>query len=222
MKPPLLSPSKQGEELYLYLAVSPTAVSSALIREEERRKLPVYYTSRALREAEERYPSMEKLTFALVTAARKLHPYFQAHTIVLLTNHPLRKAMNKPDAARRLIQWSIELSEFDIDYRPRTTIKAQALADFIAEFTSNDDEPTKDVEQTSKWTVNVDGSSTKNAGGIGVILKSPEGDIIKQAMRLQYSTTNNEAEYEALLTGLKTAKILGAAELDVLSDSQLS
>ena len=123
-EPPLLSPSKQGEELYLYLAVSPTAVSSALIREEEKRQMPVYYTSKALRGAEERYPPMEKLAFALVTAARKLCPYFQAHTIVLLTNHPLRKAMSKPDAAGRLIQWSIELSEFDIDYRPRIVIKA--------------------------------------------------------------------------------------------------
>uniref|UniRef100_A0A2N9FQJ5 Uncharacterized protein n=1 Tax=Fagus sylvatica TaxID=28930 RepID=A0A2N9FQJ5_FAGSY len=220
-EPPLLSPSKQGEELYLYLAVSPTAVSSALIREEERRQLPVYYTSRALRGAEERYPPMEKLAFALVTAARKLRPYFQAHTIVLLTNHPLRKAMSKPDAAGRLIQWSIELSEFDIDYRPRTAIKAQALADFIAEFTSKDDEPTEDVEQTSKWTMNIDGSSTKDSGGVGIVLRSPEGDIIKQAIRLQYPTTNNEAEYEALLLGLNTAKILGATELDVHSDSQL-
>jgi ribonuclease HI len=164
---------------------------------------------------------MEKLAFALVTAARRLRPYFQAHTIVLLTNHPLRKAMNKPDAAGRLIQWSIEFSEFDIDYRPRTAIKAQALADFIAEFTSKDDEPTEDVEQTSKWTMNIDGSSTKDSGGIGVVLKSPEGDTIRQAVRLQYPTTNNEAEYEALLTGLEMAKVLGATELDVLSDSQL-
>jgi hypothetical protein len=139
----LLSPSKQGEELYLYLAVSPTAVSSALVARRKGQQLPVYYTSRALRGAEERYPPMEKLAFALVTAARKLRPYFQAHTIVVLTNHPLRKAMNKPDAAGRLIQWSIELSEFDIDYRPRTAIKAQALADFIAEFTTKDDEPKK-------------------------------------------------------------------------------
>uniref|UniRef100_A0A2N9GJ69 Uncharacterized protein n=1 Tax=Fagus sylvatica TaxID=28930 RepID=A0A2N9GJ69_FAGSY len=220
-RPPLLSPSKQGEELYLYLAVSPTAVSSALIREEERRQMPVYYTSRALRGAEERYLPMEKLAFALVTAARKLRPYFQAHTIVLLTNHPLRKAMNKLNAAGRLIQWSIELSEFDIDYRPRTAIKAQALADFIAEFTSKDDEPTEDVERTLRWTMNIDGSSTKDSGGIGVVLKSPEGDTIKQAVRLQYPTTNNEAEYEALLTGLEMAKVLGATELDVLSDSQL-
>ena len=61
---------------------------------------------------------MEKLAFALVTAAKKLRPYFQAYTIIVLTNHPLRKAMNKPDAAGQLIQWSIELSEFEIDYRP--------------------------------------------------------------------------------------------------------
>ena len=220
-EPPLLSPSKHGKELYLYLAVSPTAVSSALIREEEKQQLLVYYTSRALRGAEERYPPMEKLAFALVTAARKLRPYFQAHTIVLLTNHPLRKAINKPDATGRLIQWSIELSEFDIDYRPRTAIKTQALADFIAEFTLKDDEPTEDVEQTSKWTVNIDGSSTRDSGGVGIVLKSPEGDIIKQAVQLQYPTTNNKVEYEALLAGLKMAKILGATELDVLSDSQL-
>jgi hypothetical protein len=84
---------------------------------------------------------MEKLAFALVIATRKLQPYFQAHTIVLLTNHSLRKAMNKPDTVRRLIQWSIELREFDINYRPRTTAKAQALADFIAEFTTKDDKP---------------------------------------------------------------------------------
>uniref|UniRef100_A0A2N9HCB2 Reverse transcriptase domain-containing protein n=1 Tax=Fagus sylvatica TaxID=28930 RepID=A0A2N9HCB2_FAGSY len=146
MTPPLLSPSKQGEELYLYLAVSPTAISSALVREENRWQLPVYYTSRALREVEERYPPMEKLAFALVIMARKLRPYFQAHTIIVLTNHPLRKAMNKPDAAGRLIQWSVELSEFDIDYRPRTAIKAQAPANFVAEFISKEDEPTDKEE----------------------------------------------------------------------------
>uniref|UniRef100_A0A2N9EL99 Uncharacterized protein n=1 Tax=Fagus sylvatica TaxID=28930 RepID=A0A2N9EL99_FAGSY len=186
--PPLLSLSKQGEKLYLYLAVSPTAVSSTLLREEE--------------------------------AARKLQPYFQTHTIVLLTNHPLRKAMNKLDAAGRLIQWSIELNEFDIGYQPQTMIKAQELADFIAEFTTKDDEPTEDDEQTLKWTTHINRSSTKNTSGIGIILKSPEGDIIKQAIRLQYATTTNEAEYEALLTRLKLAKILGATELDIRSDSQ--
>ena len=61
-----------------------------MIREEEKVQKPVYYTSRALRGAEERYSPMEKLAFALVTAARKLKPYFQAHTVVVLTDRPLR------------------------------------------------------------------------------------------------------------------------------------
>ena len=83
----------------MYLAVSPHVVSSTLIREEGKVQKPVYYTSRALREAEGRYPMMEKLAFALVTASRRLRHYFQAHFINVLTNHPLKKAMNKLEAA---------------------------------------------------------------------------------------------------------------------------
>ena len=87
--PMLLSPSTPGKELFLYLAISPAVVSAALIREEDRVQKPVYYTSRALRGAEERYPLMEKLIFALVTTIHKLKSYFQAHTMVILTNKPL-------------------------------------------------------------------------------------------------------------------------------------
>jgi ribonuclease HI len=95
------------------------------------------------------------------------------------------------------------------------------LADFIAEFTSKEDESIdKEEERVSRWTIHANGSSTKNAKGVGIIIRSLEGDIIKRAIRLQYATTNNEAEYEALLTGLKMAKTLGATELDVHSDSQ--
>ena len=106
----LLCPSVLGEELYLYLAVTPHAVSLALIREEGRVQKPVYYTSRALKGAEGRYPLIEKLAFALITASRKLRHYFQAHVINVMTAYPLKKAMNKLEAAGRLIQWAIELS----------------------------------------------------------------------------------------------------------------
>ena len=74
--PPLLSPSMPGEELYLYIAVLQAAVSAALVREEGGSQRPIYFISKAFRGAEERYPRMEKLAFALVTAARKLKPYF--------------------------------------------------------------------------------------------------------------------------------------------------
>ena len=171
-----------GEELYLYLAVTPYAISSALIREEGRVQNPVYYTSRALRGAEGRYPLIEKLAFVLITASRKLRHYFQAHIINVMTDHPLKKAMNKLEAAERLIQWVVELSEFDIKYQPRNTIKAQALANFIAEFTPNCD----DLEEINneKWIVYVDGSSMQYVGGIGVVLQFPEGDKLRYKVRL--------------------------------------
>ena len=197
------------------------AVSSALIQEEGRRQLPVYYISWALRGAKERYPPMEKLAFALIIAARKLWPYFQAHTIVVLTNHPLQKVMSKLDAAGQLIQWSIELSKFDINYWPQIAIKAQTLVDFVAEFTIKDNKPKEEEQQVLRWTIHTNGSSTKHVGGVWVILKSPEGDVIKRAICLQYATTNNEEAYEALLIGLKLAKTLRATEIDAHSDSQL-
>ena len=100
---PLLSPSVMGEELFLYLAVTPHAVSSALIKEEGKAQKSVYYTSRTLRGAEGRYPLIEKLAFALITASRKLRHYFQAHVINVMIDHPLKKAMNKLEAVGRLI-----------------------------------------------------------------------------------------------------------------------
>ena len=115
--PSLLSPSKLGEELYLYLAISQAAVSAALVRKEDGSQRPVYFISRAFRGAEERYPQMEKLAFALVTAARKLKPYFQAHTIIVLIDRPLRRVMSSPEASGRMALWIVELSEFDIQYR---------------------------------------------------------------------------------------------------------
>ena len=134
-------------------------MSSALIREEGKIQKPVYYIRRVLKGVEERYPMMEKLAFILVIASRKIRPYFQAHVINVLTDHPLKKAMNRLEAVGQLIQWAIELSEFDIRYQPRSTIKAQALAFFIAEFTPNHGE-LDEVDEAKKWVVYVDGLSS--------------------------------------------------------------
>lgn len=163
---------------------------------------------------------MEKLTFALVTAARKLRPYLQAHTIVVHMNHPFQTAMNKPDVVKWLIQWAIKVSEFDIDYRTRMAVKAQALADFIAEFTAKKDEPREeDIQKLPRWTINIDESSTKLVGWVGVILESPDSDLLKHITCLQYPTTKNEVEYKALLVGQWIAKALGEKSLIIHSDS---
>ena len=79
---------------------------------------------------------MEKLALAVVTAARKLRPYFQSHSIIVMTSQPLRTILHSPSQSGRLAKWAIELSEYDIEYRPRAAAKAQVLADFVIELAS--------------------------------------------------------------------------------------
>lgn len=114
--PLILSKPMLGENLYIYLVVSDSAVNSLLIRNEDRVQKHIYYVSHALLDAETRYPMIEKMALALVIFPRKLRPYFQAHTIVVLTNQSLRQVMQKPEASGRLVQWAVELGEHNIDY----------------------------------------------------------------------------------------------------------
>ena len=125
--------------MYLYLAVSHSVVSSALIREEHDIQHPVYYNSRALQGAKSRYFRSEKLAFALVTSAKRLYPYFKAHTIVVLIDQPLRRILCRPETSGRLIKGALELEEFEVLYKPRIVIKGQALVDFMVEFTYSED-----------------------------------------------------------------------------------
>ena len=95
--PPLLSPSKQRESLYSYLAISETAVSAALIREEGRRQLPFYYVSQAFQGAEFKYPRIEKIMFTLIVASHKLRQYFHANPILVMTDQPIKKSMKQSE-----------------------------------------------------------------------------------------------------------------------------
>ncbi|XXG42687.1 hypothetical protein AAC387_Pa01g2906 [Persea americana] len=140
--PPLLSTLTHGEALYLYLAISDHAVSSVLIREEDGQQRPIYYTGKILFDAETWYLQLEKFALALVRASRKLSYYFQTFTIVVVTKHPLRALFRKADFSGRISKWAVELGQYDIKYQPRTTIKAQVLADFVVEFTSQSSAPT--------------------------------------------------------------------------------
>ena len=79
----------------MYLAVSETAISAALIREEDIKQLPVYYVSKAFQRAEFRYPRIEKIAFALIVASRKLRQYFQANPILVMTDQPIKKYMKQ-------------------------------------------------------------------------------------------------------------------------------
>ncbi|XP_022857284.1 uncharacterized protein LOC111378334 [Olea europaea var. sylvestris] len=219
---PLLSKPQPDESLLLYLAVLDVAVSAVLTREENERQLPVYYISEALLPAETRYSDMKKLALALITASRKLRPYFQAHSIQVLTNFPLRQVMQKTDASGRLLKWAIELSEFDLMFRPRRAIKGQALADFMVEFTKAPEmEAIMESTEPPTWKLFVDESSGEAGAGAGIVLESPEGHLLNCAVRFGFRASNNATEYEALLAGLRLAKEMQVRKLLASSDSQL-
>ena len=165
---------------------------------------------------------MEKLILALVTAVRKLRPYFQAHTIEIPTEYPMKQVLHKPETSGRLMKWAIEPSEFDISYKTKTSIKGQVLADFVMEFTSA--EPAKNTQTATDipmWRLSIDGAANAQGSGAGLILTSPEGIDIEYALRFGFQASNNEAEYEAVITGLNLAHLMEVDQLEVCSDSQL-
>lgn len=110
---------------------------------------------------------IKKVALALVMSVRWLSPYFQSHQIVVKTDQPIRQVLYKPKLAGRLIAWSIKLSKFDIQFKPRGLVKAQALADFLADFTTADTKPW--------WTLYVDEASSVNSSGAGILVDGPSG-----------------------------------------------
>lgn len=119
ISPPILSKLVDEEKLYLYLVVSTHGVNSVLVRISEGAHKLVYYVSRALEDAETRYSDIEKLAIALFMSSKKLRLYFQSHIIMVITFYPLRTILHSLDIVRRLMKWSVAMSEFHIVYRPR-------------------------------------------------------------------------------------------------------
>ena len=195
-RPPLLSKPRDGESLILYVAVFEGAVNMALLWEEDRAQQPIYYTSKFLLDVETRYPDMEKLALALIVAARKLRPYFQAHSVVVSTKFPLKQVLQKPEASSRLAKWAIELGEFDIQFNPRIAIKGQALTDFVAKFTYISDNvlpsnrPPPDL--ATQWNLFVDRLSTESSSRAGVILISLKGVKLSCALRSSFPLQSHQ------------------------------
>ena len=204
-----------NEVLFPYLAVALYAISLVLIRVDNGIQRPVYYVSKSLNEAEVRYLPLEKAILAMVHATRKLPHYFQAHTVVVLTQLPLKSVLRSADYTRRIAKWDTILGTFDIKYMPRTSIKGQVLVDLVAEFVECPEEMeggSKKLDERSigvasvqcplPWELYVDGAANQRRSGVGLVLVSPERIAIEKSLRLKFSATNNEAEYEALLMGM--------------------
>ncbi|XP_050211797.1 uncharacterized protein LOC126661956 [Mercurialis annua] len=153
-------------------------------------------------------------------AAEKLRRYFEAHIIVVHTDQPLRKALQRPEMSGRLVSWSVQLGGYDIRYEPRPALKAQVLVDFIAETTTSD-QPEEPDEQLLRWVLEVDGASNLEGSGAGVVLKGPHGVTLRNSVKFDFPASNNAAEYEALLIGLRMVNVVKAEHVTIRSDSQL-
>jgi len=187
-----------------------------LVQEINSEERPVYFVSRALHGADIRYQTIEKVAMALIITTRRMRMYFQNHRNIVQTNYPIMKILAKLDLAGRMISWTIELSEFHIQYQPRGAIKSQALANFAVELTpflTKDDHPS--------WILHVDGSSNERSCDAEVVLEGPGEIVIEQALKFDFRTSNNQAEYEALIAGLHLAQELEITRLICKSDSRL-
>jgi ribonuclease HI len=142
------------------------------------------------------------------------------HPIVVVNEAPLSNILNNPSAIGRISLWGIELSPMDIMYEKRKAIKSQILPDFTAEWLELQSTGPSDL--SSVWTINFDGSKRIQGAGTGVVLISPQGDKLKYVLRMSFpQASNNEAEYEALLHGMKMAKACGVTRLKIFGDSNL-
>jgi hypothetical protein len=119
----------------------------------------------------------------------------------------LSKILNNMEATRKIGKWVIELSMYDIVYKPKTAIKAQALSDFMAEWTETQTPPKK--RELEYWTINFDGSLQLQGAGARILVTSPKGESFKYIMQMHFLASNNAVEYEALLHGPRITTALG-------------
>nr|XP_023903605.1 uncharacterized protein LOC112015432 [Quercus suber] len=192
---------------------------------------PVYYVSRTLKDAETRYPMIEKACLVVIYATQRLKRYLSAHQILLMTkSHPIKALLHQPLLTGRIAQLLVLLSQYDIDLRTPKAVKSQAIADLLAQFprkeeSSLSEEISGEVAIAEipgkKWAMRFDGSATATSNGVGVVLSCENGDTIPLSFKLGFFCSNNAAEYEAYLTGLTIALSIGVKHMRVLGDTNL-
>ncbi|GJY20608.1 reverse transcriptase domain-containing protein [Tanacetum coccineum] len=195
----MLTAPKEKRGANHVLGCGQEAISAVLMTERGDKLMQVYFVSRTLRGPEINYTPMEKLVLALLSASRRLKRYFQVHTVVVITDQPIKQLLSNSKISGRMLKWKFKLEGYDIQYRPKTSVKGQILADFIVER----------PEEASSDELHAEPEMTTEPG------------LCLRTDHLVFEATNNEAEYEALLAGLWIAKQMGVKNLQTNMDSRL-
>jgi ribonuclease HI len=180
---------------------------------------PVYYLSEVLTLSKQNYPHYQKVAYGVYKAAKKLKHYFEEHPITVVSTTPLSEIIGCKDASGRVAKWAIELAAHTIQYKPRTTMKSQIIADFFADWGEHQYLPP--APDSTHWRMHFDGSKLLGGLGAGVVLTSPKGDKLQYVLQMHFRASNNVAEYEALVHGPKMAKQIGIRRILCFGDSDL-
>ena len=221
LSPPVLRAPKSGASFRLYIAAQDTVIGAVLVQEDGGKEYIIAYLSRRLIDAETRYVFIEKLCLSLYYACTKFWPYLLSSTCVVACQADVIKYMlQQPILSGRIGKWAYALTEYDLAYESLRAMRGQVIADFIVDHRIKNEE---DINYVSicPWKLYFDGSVCDKGQGVGNILISPNNIAYEASVRLEYSCTNNQAEYEALLFGLQSLVDMGVKNIDAFGDSLL-
>uniref|UniRef100_A0A2N9GU32 RNA-directed DNA polymerase n=1 Tax=Fagus sylvatica TaxID=28930 RepID=A0A2N9GU32_FAGSY len=189
LNPPILVPPTPGRPLILYLTVQEASMGCMLGQQDEtgKKEQAIYYLSKKFTEPETRYLLVEKTCCALAWASKKLRQYMLYYTTWLVSRmDPIKYIFEKPALTGKIARWQVLLSEFDILFVARKAIKGQAIADYLADYPSeqlelmdsefpDEDVMTVDEDNHGRWKLYFDGAANAVGSGIGAVLVSPKG-----------------------------------------------
>ncbi|KAK2370658.1 hypothetical protein QL285_083688 [Trifolium repens] len=221
IKPPVLMPPSRNKAMKLYIAASEKTIGSMLAQEDDNGiENAVYYLSRVLNDAETRYTAIEKLCLCLYFSCTKLKHYIKPVDVYVYSHFDVIKHMlAKPILHSRIGKWALALTEYSLTYKPLKAVKGQIVADFIVDHSLV--EMPQEYVDIQPWILYFDGSKHKHGTGIGILIISPTKVPTKFKYKINGLCSNNEVEYEALITGLEILKDLGAKNIKIRGDSEL-
>src|SRR3954468_14513446 len=159
------------------------------------------------------------MTYGVYMEAKKLKHYFQEYPIQVICEAPISDILGNKDTSGRVAKWAIELAPYTPQYDRRDAIKSQAVADFFVDWMEMQYEP--QLPDPNYWKMHFDGSKTKMGLGAGIVLTSPKRDQLKYVLQIHFAASNNVADYEALVHGIKVAKEIGIKRIMCFGDSDL-